>query len=53
MKLFGQLIRTVVNIVVLPVALVKDTRDTFSDSDMSFKRTSDILQKIKDEARED
>lgn len=54
MKLFGQIVRTIVNVAQLPVAVVKDvgtlggvcTKGTFEPY------TTEQLQKIKDEARE-
>jgi len=55
MKLFGQLVRTVVNVVTLPVAVVKDVATlggvcTKGDLD---PYTAEHLKKIKDEAKED
>ncbi len=54
MKLFGQLVRTAVNVVLLPVAVIKDigtlggvcTRGNFKPY------TAEQLKKIKEEAKE-
>ena len=54
MKLFGQVIRTVVNVAVLPVAIVKDVvtlGGVINDRRQPY--TADQIQRIKDEASED
>ena len=59
MKLFGQIIRTVVNVVTLPVAVVKDvitlggtlTGDNNWSLDETF--TAKKIQELKDEAKEE
>ncbi len=55
MKLFGQIIRTVVNVatlpVKLPVAIVKDSLD-FMDA-KTPRNTSKLIEQIKDDAKED
>ncbi len=59
MKLFSQIIRTVVNVVTLPVAVVKDvitlggtlTGDNNWSIDETF--TAKKIQELKDEAREE
>ena len=54
MKLFGQLIRTVVNVVTLPVAVVADVvtlGGTMNEHGKPY--TAEALQKLKDEAEED
>jgi len=59
MKLFGQLVRTAVNVMLLPVAVVKDvvtlggvvTGDNDGHADETF--TAKRLQQLKDEAGED
>lgn len=54
MKLFGQLIRTVVNVAVLPVAVVKDVFTLGGVTTENGKPyTVEQLQKIKDEASEE
>ncbi len=53
MKLFGQLIRTVVNVATLPVAVVKEVvlaPITFGDGRPSI--IAEHLRKLKDEAGE-
>jgi hypothetical protein len=58
MKIFGQLIRTVVNVTLLPVAVVKDAvtlGGVLSDqnplgNDQSY--TADAIDKLKEEASE-
>ena len=53
MKLFGQLVRTVVNIATLPVAVAKDVvtlGGALVDEESATKKN---LQKLKDEASED
>lgn len=52
MKLFGQLVRTAVNLAALPVAVVKDVATlggTLIDEPSAVKRA---LQQLKDEAGE-
>lgn len=54
MKLFGQLIRTVVNTALLPVAVAKDIvtlGGTLTDDDSSATR--EAIERLKDEASED
>lgn len=54
MKLFGQVVRTVVNLVVLPVAVAKDvlTLGGAATGNPSTY-TAEQIQKLKDEASED
>jgi hypothetical protein len=55
MKLFGQLIRTVVNIAALPVEVAKDVVMVVVDAagnELPGKRTRERLQTLKDEAGE-
>lgn len=55
MKLFGQLVRTVVNVVTLPVDVVKDVVMApvdAAESDLAH-RTKEKIEKIKEEAQED
>lgn len=57
MKFFGQLVRTAVNIAVLPVAVVVDVvkapiQVMTDDSHRVGEKTKDQLEKIKDEAGE-
>ncbi len=54
MKLFGQLIRTAVNVATLPVAIAKDaiTLGRRSD-DQTVSRTREHLERLKSEASED
>ncbi len=56
MKIFGQIIRTAVNVTTLPVDVVKDALMSLSDAaegeDIGH-RTIEKLQQIKDEADED
>lgn len=56
MKIFGQLVRTAVNVVTLPVAVVKDAGRLFVDParliDNKDSAIADKLQQIKDEASE-
>ena len=53
MKIFGQIVRTVVNTALLPVAVVKDVV-TLGGTMVDKRRpyTVDALEKIKDEAEE-
>ena len=54
MKLFGQVIRTFVNVITLPVAIAEDVLTlggTLTDHDTSY--TIEKLQEIKEEADED
>lgn len=55
MKIFGQIIRTAVNIVTLPVtlpvAVIKDALDYSQANEAD--NTSSLIEKIKDEAQED
>lgn len=54
MKLFGQLVRTVVNVALLPVAVVKDVVTLGGIASENGKPyTVEQLQKLKDEASED
>lgn len=54
MKIFGQIIRTVVNTALLPVAVVKDVF-TLGGVVMDERKpyTAQALEKLKDEASED
>jgi hypothetical protein len=55
MKLFGQLIRTAVNVAMLPVAVVKDVvtlGGVCTKGDIE-PYTAEQLKRIKDEAKED
>lgn len=54
MKLFGQLVRTVVNVAQLPVAVIKDVvtlGGVISENGRTY--TAKQLEKIKEEAQED
>lgn len=54
MKLFGQLVRTVINVAALPVAVVKDAATlggVITEQDKSY--TEQSLERLKDEAEED
>lgn len=54
MKLFGQLVRTVVNVVTLPVEIAKDAATlggVLTERDKSYTR--EALETLKDEAQED
>lgn len=58
MKLFGQLVRTAVNLAVLPVAIVADVARApvqvmTDDASRVGSLTKDQLRKLKDEAGED
>lgn len=58
MKLFGQLVRTGVNLACLPVDLLKDVAtaplDAMRATDRRVgERTAERLERLKDEARED
>ena len=59
MKLFGQIIRTVVNVATLPVAIVKDVvtlgGTLTGDNDWSLDETftAKKIDQIKDEAKEE
>jgi hypothetical protein len=53
MKLFGQLVRTVVNVAILPVAVVKDIVTLGGVASDHGSYTVEQLKKIKDEAEED
>lgn len=54
MKLFGQLIRTVVNVALLPVAVVKDVYTLGGvATDNGEPYTLEALKKLKDEASEE
>ena len=52
MKLFGQIVRTIVNVATLPIAVVKDvvTMGNCASSDEPY--TVQKLKQIKDEAEE-
>lgn len=57
MKLFGQIIRTAVNIVTLPVDVALDTATAMYDTldggvEKVGSRTKDKIEKIKEEAQE-
>lgn len=56
MKIFGQLVRTAVNVATLPVAVVKDGWTLFSDPvqivDYGHSATRDKLRQLKEEASE-
>lgn len=51
MKLFGQLVRTVVNVLTLPVAVAKDV--VFAIDPDHRSETLNTLKRIKDEASDD
>lgn len=55
MSFFGKLVKTAVNVAVLPVKVAMDValipNDAF-EGETPFKRTADQLQTIKDEADE-
>lgn len=54
MKLFGQVVRTVVNTALVPVAVVKDVCSLGGVvTDQPKPYTMQALEKLKDEARED
>lgn len=54
MKLFGQLIRTAVNVVTLPVAVVKDVVTLGGEMNGHGKMyTAEALEQLKNEAEED
>lgn len=54
MKLFGQLVRTVVNVALLPVAVIKDVGTLGGIATENGKPyIVEQLQKLKDEAGED
>lgn len=54
MKFFGQLVRTAVNVVVLPVAVVKDVYTLGGiATDHGEPYTQTALRKIKEEAQEE
>lgn len=55
MKIFGQLIRTVVNTVLVPVAVVQDivTLGGTVLGDEPHCETKEALERLKDEASED
>lgn len=56
MKLFGQIVRTVVNTAILPVKIVEDTVKIMADAaddEKPFNRTAKQIEKLKDEAMED
>lgn len=53
MKIFGQLVRTVVNVAVLPVAVVKDAITLGGVLVDKPSYTGKAIDKLKDEARED
>lgn len=53
MKLFGQLVRTAVNVVTLPVAVVKDVVTLGGEmNDHGQPYTVEALKRLKDEAAE-
>jgi hypothetical protein len=52
-KLFGQLIRTAVNVGLVSVAVLKDVRDIAIGEGDSADQTAEALQRLKDEAGED
>lgn len=54
MKLFGQLVRTVVNVAALPVDAVRDVGDFMSgDYFIDESHIAERMRQIKDEALED
>lgn len=53
MKLFGQLIRTAVNIVALPVAVAKDVVTLGGVLIEEDSATLEAIERLKDEAEED
>ena len=53
MKLFGQIIRTVVNVALVPVAVARDVITLGGVADENGRpHTVDALEKLKDEATE-
>jgi len=50
MKLFGQLVRTVVNVALIPVAVVRDVGDLMVGE--PAEHTADAIDQLKDEASE-
>lgn len=53
MKLFGQLVRTTVNVVTLPIVIVQDLKDVAIGEGHLAHRTTALLEKLKEEAQED
>lgn len=53
MKLFGQIIRTVVNTALLPVAVVKDVATLGGNLTDERSATLEAIERLKDEAEED
>jgi len=53
MKLFGQLIRTVVNVATLPVAVVKDVVTLGGAATDHGSYVAEALEQLKEEASED
>ena len=56
MKLFGQLVRTVINVVIMPVEVITDVVTAPLDYVIPGEvghRTKDRIQKLKDEASDD
>jgi hypothetical protein len=51
MKIFGQIVRTVINVATLPVEVVKDVVTLGNFGEKSY--TKEQLEKIKEEASED
>ncbi len=50
-KLFGQLVRTVVNVATLPVAVARDSYEVLTGDDVHHK--ADQVERLKREAGED
>ena len=57
MKLFGQIVRTTVNIAIVPLAVAKDVVTlggvVTGDTDPGLHTTKQAIQKLKDEASDD
>jgi hypothetical protein len=58
MKLFGQIVRTVVNTALVPVAVVADVKEAAmnavrGDEQVGLKNTREQIETLKDEADED
>lgn len=56
MKLFGQLVRTAVNVaklpVTLPVAMIRDGIETMAECEGTAEKTKAVLKELKDDAKE-
>lgn len=53
MKLFGQLIRTVVNVATLPADMLKDVGDYATGDSDAPSHTARKIEQIKDDAKEE